>query len=108
MVRLGYEVMGDYGISGRRYFRKIDQQGNHTHHVHAFQVDHPAIKRHLAFRDYMIAHPDIAQAYGRLKQELALEYPLDSAAYMDEKDPFIKEHEARALAWWDAGGEQSA
>ena len=45
MVQLGYEVMGAYGIPGRRYFRKIDQQGNHTHHVHAFQVDHPATKR---------------------------------------------------------------
>ena len=55
--------------------------------------------RHLAFRDYMIAHPMAAQAYGELKQRLAGQHPENIEAYMDGKDAFVKEHETRAMAW---------
>lgn len=99
MERLGYEAMGEYGIKGRRYFRKEDALGNRTHHVHAFERDNPEYERHLAFRDYMIAHPEEAQQYSLLKQELAQVHPEDIEAYMDGKDPFIKEHEAKAIDW---------
>src|SRR5919112_3572482 len=34
MQSLGYEVMGEYGIPGRRYFRKDDRQGVRTHNLH--------------------------------------------------------------------------
>lgn len=99
MERLGYESMGEYGIPGRRYFRKDDASGTRTHQVHAFSSGSPEIARHLAFRDYMIAHPTVAEAYSTLKERLARQHPDDREAYMDGKDPFIKEHEARALAW---------
>jgi GrpB-like predicted nucleotidyltransferase (UPF0157 family) len=99
MEQLGYEAMGEFGIPGRRYFRKDNASGIRTHQAHAFQADSPEIGRHLAFRDYMIAHPVEAQAYGALKQRLAREHPDDLEAYMDGKDPYIKEHEAKAIAW---------
>lgn len=98
MEQPGYEAMGEFGIPGRRYFRKDDASGIRTHHVHAFQSGSPEIERHLVFRDYMIAHPEAAQAYSLLKQRLAQEYPGDKEAYMDGKDPFIKEHLAQAIA----------
>src|SRR3954463_7125609 len=31
MESLGYEVMGEYGIPGRRYFRKDNREGIRTH-----------------------------------------------------------------------------
>lgn len=99
MERLGYEAMGEFGIEGRRYFRKEDASGTRTHHVHAFERGDPEYERHLAFRDYMIAHPEKAQQYSHLKQKLAQAHPEDIEAYMDGKDPFIKEHEAKAIAW---------
>jgi GrpB-like predicted nucleotidyltransferase (UPF0157 family) len=99
MEQLGYEAIGEFGIPGRRYFRKDNPSGTRTHQVHAFQVNSPEIERHLAFRDYMIAHPLEAQTYSALKQRLALEHPEDIEAYMDGKDAYIKEHEARAIAW---------
>jgi GrpB-like predicted nucleotidyltransferase (UPF0157 family) len=40
------------------------------------------------------------QAYSTLKQQLAAAHPNDMDAYMDGKDPFIKETEARAMAWY--------
>ena len=94
--------MGEYGIPGRRYFRKFNASGNHTHQVHAFQTASAEVKRHLAFRDYMIAHPIEAQAYGELKRRLAIEHPDDIEAYIDGKESFIKEHEAKAIIWANA------
>ena len=99
MEQLGYEAMGEFGIPGRRYFRKDIASGIRTRHVHAFAAGSTEIERHLAFRDYMIAHPAEAQAYSQLKQRLAREHPGDIEAYMDGKDLFIKEHEAKAIMW---------
>ena len=98
MELLGYEVKGEYGIPGRRYFRKGGD--NRTHHVHAFKSGDPNLKRHLAFRDYLRAHPNIAQAYGRLKLEIANKGKDDMISYSDAKDPFIKLHEQKALIWY--------
>jgi GrpB-like predicted nucleotidyltransferase (UPF0157 family) len=99
MEALGYEVMGEFGIPGRRYFRKNNEIGTRTHHVHTFEINSPDIIRHLAFRDYMIAHPEAAQQYSQLKRQLAQQYPNDIYGYMDGKDSFIKEMEQKALAW---------
>jgi GrpB-like predicted nucleotidyltransferase (UPF0157 family) len=98
MEALGYEVMGEFGIPGRRYFRK-ENEGMRTHHIHTFEVNSPDIIRHLAFRDYMIAHPEAAQKYSELKRQLAKQYPDDINAYMDGKDSFIKEMQQKALVW---------
>jgi GrpB-like predicted nucleotidyltransferase (UPF0157 family) len=56
-------------------------------------------RRHLAFRDFMRANPGPAATYAELKQGLAKAYPDDINAYMDGKDDFIKELEARAVMW---------
>ena len=98
MSGLGYEARGEFGIPGRRFFVKTTD-GRRTHHIHAFATGTPELERHLAFRDYMISHPENARAYGRLKEGLAREFPTDIEAYMDGKDAFIKEMEREALAW---------
>mgnify|MGYP002777060727 CR=1 FL=1 len=90
MQALGYEALGEFGIPGRRYFRKHNALGDRTHHVHVFQSGSPEIKRHLAFRDYLRTHPAEAQAYSQLKQALAQQHPHDIEAYMDGKDGFIR------------------
>lgn len=96
---LGYEVMGELGIPGRRYFRKGGD--NRTHQIHAFQAGDPNLIRHLAFRDYLIAHPVIAKEYGDLKFQIAQRCNHDIEQYCDEKDAFVKYHEQLALAWYD-------
>ena len=99
MEARGYQVMGEYGIPGRRYFRKDDADGIRTHHVHAFQTGSAEVRRHLAFRDYLISHPDDARHYGELKRRLAEEHPTSMDAYMDGKDPFIQEIDRKAALW---------
>ncbi len=99
MVALGYEAMGEYGLVGRRYFRKENLLGIRTHHVHIYEIYSPEIERHLAFRDYMIAHPEDAEQYSQLKQELAQKYPEDIEGYMDGKYEFVKRIERKAIQW---------
>lgn len=99
MASLGYEAMGEYGIPGRRYFRRDDGEGTRTHNLHAFLAGSAEVERHLAFRDYMIAHPDAARAYGELKRKLAAQHPRSMDAYMDGKDGFIREMDRRAARW---------
>ena len=100
MEELGYEPLGEFGIKGRRYFRKgVDTR---THHVHVFQFDNTEdINRHLAFRDYLREHFEDANLYGRLKNRLAQQFPNDIASYVDGKDAFIKELEKKALHWYE-------
>jgi GrpB-like predicted nucleotidyltransferase (UPF0157 family) len=99
MESLGYEVMGEFGISGRRYFRKDNQEGIRTHQIHIFTVGSDQVKRHLAFRDYMIAHPEDAQNYSELKRSLARKYPTNIDGYMDGKDEFIRDIDKKATQW---------
>lgn len=96
MKSLGYEVMGEYGIPCRRFFRKDSKEDVRTHHIHIFEIGSPQIARHLAFRDYMIAHPEDAQKYSELKRDLAEKYPHNIDEYMDGKDSFIKEIDKKA------------
>jgi GrpB-like predicted nucleotidyltransferase (UPF0157 family) len=96
---LGYEAMGEFGITGRRFFRKDNHDGIRTHHIHTFEVSSPQIDRHLTFRDYLRSHPEAAYEYSQLKQQLAQKYPDDIQSYMDGKDGFIKEIDKKAADW---------
>ncbi len=94
---MGYEAKGEFGISGRRYFRKGGF--NRTHQIHAFKTGDPHVLRHLAFRDYLKSHPVVRREYGELKLRLAADCNDDLDKYCDGKDAFVKHHEAKALAW---------
>lgn len=94
---LGYEVMGEFGISGRRYYRKGGE--NRTHQIHAFEIGDSNITRHIAFRDYLKAHPAVRLDYQNLKKEVAEKCENNIQLYCEGKDAFVKEHEAKALKW---------
>jgi len=102
MRALRYEAMGEFGIPGRRYFRKNDERNARTHQIHAFAVGSPHLERHLAFRDFLVAHPERARAYSDLKQRLVAACRGDLEAHVAGKDAFVKEAEREALRW--AGG----
>ncbi|MFM2486310.1 GrpB family protein [Celerinatantimonas yamalensis] len=97
MQSIGYLAKGEFGIAGRRYFQKGGVQ--RTHQVHAFLSGSEDMFRHLAFRDYLRAFPHIAKEYGELKQQAAVNCQNDIERYCDYKNAFVKNHEARAIAW---------
>ncbi|USK64533.1 GrpB family protein [Peribacillus frigoritolerans] len=101
MEEMGYDFKGENGIAGRRFFRKGGDE--RTHHIHMFQNGHEEIARHLAFRDYLRAHPDEAQEYSRLKQRLAAEFPDDIKGYVNGKNDFIKKVDEKAKYWAKRG-----
>jgi GrpB-like predicted nucleotidyltransferase (UPF0157 family) len=100
MIELGYNPRGELGIPGRRYFSRNDSSGIRSHHVHAFQSGDIGLERHLAFRDYMIAHPEDAKKYARLKVDLAQEFQWDINGYCDGKDAYVSGIEQKALLWY--------
>lgn len=100
LARINYEALGEFGIVGRRYFRKHDSSGNRTHHLHVYQTGAPQIVRHLAFRDYLVAHPSEARAYEALKLSLAGHWPRDSRRYTRGKEQFINEMGMIAMSWF--------
>lgn len=95
MRAIGYEARGELGIPRRRYFPKGDL--DRTHQVHAFAAGDEHVIRHLAFRDYLRAHPETAREYGELKLAVARECDHDIERYCDGKDAYVKALEARAL-----------
>lgn len=98
MMAIGYEAMGEFGIPGRRYFRKGANE--RTHHIHLFEKGSPHIKRHLAFRDFLREHPHFAKTYGDLKEDLVRKFPNDMEAYIAGKADFVRELEKKALEWY--------
>lgn len=98
MILGGYTPRGENGIPGRRYFHKGVPV--RTHHVHAFAVGDEALARHLAFRDYLRTHAEIAREYGELKQALARTWAQDPARYVEGKDALVKRITAQAMAAW--------
>jgi GrpB-like predicted nucleotidyltransferase (UPF0157 family) len=99
MERLGYQVKGEFGIPGRRYFRKDNQAGTRTHQIHIFESGSEQVRRHLAFRDFLNDHPAEAQQYSELKRKLAAEYPNNMNGYIAGKESFIKEIDRKAAKW---------
>lgn len=108
MEQLGYEVMGEFGMPDRRFFRKNNPNGIRTHHIHIFNPSSAQVNRHLAFRDYMIAHPTDAKQYSDLKRKLAHQYPTHIDGYVDGKDSFIKTIDIKAGQWKAGQADQQA
>ncbi len=106
LVETGWVCMGEFGIPGRIFFRKVTdapQPGQspngvgRTHQIHMYARDHEQFINHLALRDYLRADADARQEYEDLKRRLAEEHS-DVEAYADSKTIFVRDVLARARA----------
>jgi GrpB-like predicted nucleotidyltransferase (UPF0157 family) len=96
---IGYVWHGEFGVEGRRFCTWDDDRGCRLAQLHCYQHDSPHAKRQLAFRDYLRAFPDVAAAYEAEKYRASKLFPNNSVDYSREKGAFIREAEAKALAW---------
>ena len=69
-------------------------------HIHIWEYGTKDWNRHIAFRDYLREHPEIASEYESLKKQLSLKDWEDGNEYNDAKDSFIKTEEAKAILWY--------
>jgi GrpB-like predicted nucleotidyltransferase (UPF0157 family) len=95
LARLGYVHQGDLGIPEREAFLAL--ANNPPHHLYVCPPTSAEFRRHIAFRDYLRAHPGDAKAYGDLKIALAARFLEDRAAYIAGKDEFVTELTRRAI-----------
>ena len=96
---LGYQWRGEYGLVGRRYCTKADAvTGRKLIHLHVYELASAAIDRHVAFRNYLLERPDLAQAYHQKKVRCQQLHRNDSQTYSQCKSEWIKRVEAEALA----------
>ena len=100
VVALGYKSFGEFGIPTRRYFNWTDPVTcKRTFQLHCFARDSLQIARHLAFRDYLRAHPAKAKEYEAEKIRAAALHPDNTLDYNAEKNAWIMATEIVALEW---------
>jgi GrpB-like predicted nucleotidyltransferase (UPF0157 family) len=95
VVTLGYETvpMLDAVLVDSRFALRRGADGRRLFHFHLYLCGSEDWARHLRWRDRLCQSPALAQAYGALKQELALRYHHDRQGYLDEKHTFIERFE---------------
>jgi GrpB-like predicted nucleotidyltransferase (UPF0157 family) len=96
LAMLGYVHRGDLGIQGREAF--LSPVGAIPHHLYVYPPHSSEFRRHVAFRNYLRAHPTDAAEYGELKKALALHFANDRDAYLAGKTEFVTELTNRALS----------
>ena len=97
--RLGYEYVGEYGLPGRLFFRKGGAR--RTHHVHAVEHGGDHWHRHLAFRDFLRAHPAEAERYAAEKRRAAAR-DLTAPDYWEAKREHVEALLPKTWAWYQA------
>ena len=88
LIAIGYEVIGEFGVTGRRFYQKGGD--NRTHHVPTYQRGNPEIERHIRFRDYITNNRHKALEYEALKIKLCQLFAQDPQSYSEGKSEFTK------------------
>jgi GrpB-like predicted nucleotidyltransferase (UPF0157 family) len=78
----------------------IGQDFKSVTHIHLLVKDTIHWTRHIAFRDYLRTHPDVAAQYDALKRKKSQQDFKDGIAYNEAKDEFVKKVEADAVKWY--------
>ncbi|MGG0120968.1 GrpB family protein [Bacillus paranthracis] len=93
---IGYYHQAEWSYKGREAFGRKDAfvpwDGESTdwmeHHLYVCDKESEELRRHIAFRDYLREHEDVAVEYGHLKEELAREAK-SRTSYSEGKTAFI-------------------
>ena len=91
LEEIGYIREGDLGIKDREAFRYRDKPHLMTHHLYVCPRHSEELFRHVTFRNYLKAHPEAVQKYGKVKEEAARLFPDDISQYMAYKSACIEE-----------------
>jgi GrpB-like predicted nucleotidyltransferase (UPF0157 family) len=87
LATLGYVHRGNLGVDGREAFTAPGSSP--AHHLYLCPSGSPALANHLALRDYLRAHPEVALDYGELKRQLASQFAHDIDGYINGKTDML-------------------
>lgn len=76
------------------------QDYNSVANIHVMTRDSYHWMRHIAFRDYLRAHPEVRRAYEALKLSIAEMDFIDPLEYNSYKEEFIAEQQKKAVIWF--------
>lgn len=62
-----------------------------SHHLHIVELNSRHWREKILFRDYLLAHPDVAHNYENLKLTLIKQYRYDREKFTEGKTAFIKQ-----------------
>lgn len=91
----GYRHEGDRGIHGREAFSPPSDLP--YHHLYVCLPECEEFVRHVAFRDFLRSHDEVACEYGELKRRLAERFRGDRDSYTEAKTAFVAAVLAQAL-----------
>jgi GrpB-like predicted nucleotidyltransferase (UPF0157 family) len=94
LARLGYKHVPFGSIDLDYPFFQKPEAWPTTHHIHVCVLGSEHERRHLAFRDYLRAHPEVAAEYVAVKRRLAAEHggatPETRELYSLSKSEFVR------------------
>ncbi|MEK7187363.1 MAG: GrpB family protein [Patescibacteria group bacterium] len=93
LQELDYQQMGK---SDQYYLRKSMTE-TAGFHIHMVALENKFWRERIAFRDYLRSHPEVAQQYMSLKQDLITKFDSDKDAYREGKGSFMAEITKKAL-----------
>ena len=99
--KAGYAHAGDQGIPSREAFHPLkgtNASKLRPHHLYACESNSPELARHLAFRDYLLAHPDRADWLANKKIQADAE-ATSRDAYIENKSVSYAEIVKEAMTW---------
>jgi len=108
---LGYRHQGDLGIQGREAF-KLEDPGMSVrlppHHLYVCPRESEELKRQVAFRDYLLVHPEWVLRLSELKRSLCEQHSADREAYAEGKSAMVQEITCLALRCLDCRNREDA
>ena len=98
LLGMGYIHRPDDEPRHRFYKRELDDLT--LFHVHVCESGKDWESDHLLFREFLKAHPIIAEKYGDVKREAASHFAADRDRYMDAKAPHLAGLMEEARRWF--------
>jgi GrpB-like predicted nucleotidyltransferase (UPF0157 family) len=88
IISLGYEYLGEAGVTGRIYFRK---RFPNEYNIHVTRIGSELWNNDIRLRDYLLKNKAEAERYSNLKQSIIAEGVNRLLEYSDRKSNFISE-----------------
>ncbi|MEZ5426320.1 MAG: GrpB family protein [Pyrinomonadaceae bacterium] len=105
LSELGYEHKGDQGIPGREAFKPksgpapvvVPPRAFMRHHLYVCPASGAELRRHLNFRDALLARGDLRREYEKMKASIAERSNGDKGIYAKIKEAECREFVERVL-----------